>query len=83
MLTLPVCRDGGILSRHRIGQGVRQTYGTLTNERASCLRWVRAIIMLSARSRKNLVFLSGELTRVPGHYLASILAGYDGGVCKP
>jgi hypothetical protein len=31
------------------------------------------MIMLSARSRKNPVFLSGELPRVLGHYLASIL----------
>jgi hypothetical protein len=40
------------------------------------------MMMLSARSRKNPVFLSGELSRVLGSYLASILAGYDGGVCK-
>jgi hypothetical protein len=42
-----------------------------------------SMMMLSARSGKNPVFLSGELWRVLGHYLASILAGYDGGVCKP
>ena len=48
-----------------------------------CLRWIRAMMMLSARSRMNLVFLSGEPPRVLGHYLASILVGCDGGVCKP
>jgi hypothetical protein len=38
---------------------------------------------LSALSRKNPVFLSGELPCVLGHYLASIPVGYDEGVRKP
>jgi hypothetical protein len=37
------------------------------------------MMMLSARSRMNLIFLSGEPPRVLGRYLASTPAGYDGG----
>jgi hypothetical protein len=73
--------------KHRVWPDHSQKSGCSFSPRllsgAADCRTENTMMMLSAPSRKNPVFLSGELPHVLGHYLASTPAGYDGGARKP